>query len=173
MQFCKVINRLMLLFAVIFLSSCARILPLDYSDYKGKDAAKIVVQNLKGNVGTIYLSEYAQTDKCYDMTSRYQLVSNFFTSKGMVLEHTVKPGGLMLLQQIITKDTYYTTYWTSFIPEAGKRYFISSGLGVTEIPEDKLILATASPEAILKQYGARKVKTWDVHQRCTHYFDYS
>ena len=39
------------------LTGCANVLPLDYKDYTGSDAATLYVLNHEGNVGTIYLGK--------------------------------------------------------------------------------------------------------------------
>ena len=36
-------------------TGCARVLPLDYDNYNGSDAATLYVLNRQGNIGTIYL----------------------------------------------------------------------------------------------------------------------
>ncbi|MGL3998565.1 hypothetical protein ACR3LR_01875 [Pantoea eucalypti] len=83
------------------------LLPLDYKNYEGKDAATVVAINPKGFVGTFYLSVYEKKGSCYDRTERYQLESNLIPSAGHVMTGKVKPGRLMTLQQLNTIKSDY------------------------------------------------------------------
>lgn len=49
------VMRIATFFTVIFLTGCSTLLPLNYTDYEGQDAATVVAINPEGFVGTFYL----------------------------------------------------------------------------------------------------------------------
>jgi hypothetical protein len=156
------------------LNACSRVLPLDYSNYQGSDAATLYVLNQSGNVGTIYLVSYKFTEKdgCYDMDDRYQLDSNFFESKGNVIVSKVKPGLKYSVSQIKNMGTSYGLTHvlnsdSSIIPEAGKYYYIASGNRAVEVPADFVPDATVSQDQIVNQYKDKPVQFWNVKKICS------
>lgn len=162
------------LFIVIplgLLTACSSVLPLDYKNYNGADAATVYVQNKKGNIGTIYITKYryVDTDTCYEMVSRYELDSNILSADGNVIESKVEPSGFYAIEQIITHDSWISRLSASFIPEAGKHYFISSGYGVAEIPDSLQITISTNENEIFQQYGKDKVRGWAVNNKCKNF----
>lgn len=101
------VNKITALCSVIFLAGCSTLLPLDYTDYEGKDAATVVAINPEGFVGTFYLSVYEKKGTCYDRVERHQLESNLIPSAGRVMTGKVKPGRLMAFQQLNTIKSDY------------------------------------------------------------------
>lgn len=162
------------------LSACSRVLPLDYTNYQGSDAATLYVLNQSGNVGTIYLGSYKfnEKDACYDMVDRYELDSNVFASKGNVVVSKVKPGVQYSVSQIKNKGSSYRfssntivtnvlNSHSSIIPEAGKYYYIASGSMAVEVPANFAPNPAVSQDEVVNQYKDTPVKYWDVNKICS------
>ncbi|QMR41528.1 hypothetical protein [Klebsiella aerogenes] len=151
------------------LTGCAKVLPLDYDNYNGSDAATLYVLNREGNVGTIYLGSYIlnSKDNCYDMSDRYELDSNVFQSKGSIVKSKIKPDVLYSVSQIKNLGGFTQNTHSSFIPEAGKYYYISSGDKAVQVPADFIPNASANPDEIVKKYSNNQVKYWDIKKICS------
>lgn len=151
------------------LSACSRLLPLDYTNYQSSDAATIYVLNQKSNVGTIYLGSYKfnEKDACYDMVDRYQLESNFLESKGKVIVTRVKPGIQYSVSQIKNRGTYRIDSHSSFIPEAGKYYYIASGSKAVEVPASFIPDPNANEDNVVRQYEKTPIKFWNLKKLCS------
>lgn len=176
------VNKITALCSVIFLAGCSTLLPLDYTDYEGRDAATVVAINPEGFVGTFYLSVYEKKGTCYDRVERYQLESNLIPSAGRVMTGKVKPGRLMAFQQLNTiksdydqngkktrfPETYLLSQWVPFIPEPGKRYFINTQYGAREISSDYAITVNSDPEKIASDFKTLPQNNWDARNRCQH-----
>ncbi|MEA9393622.1 hypothetical protein SJI19_24415 [Acerihabitans sp. TG2] len=168
------------LFSVFLLAGCSALLPLDYRNYEGKDAATVVVKNPKGFVGTFYLSIYEKKGACFNRAERYELDSNFFPSEGRVLTGKVQPGRLMAFQQLnatgpwgdgtqkYNKAGYVESRWASFIPQPGKRYFLDSHYGVREIPADYAVTVYTEPAKLFSEFKTPVEPNWDATNRCHH-----
>jgi hypothetical protein len=164
------IKKIVLIFMLpLMLSSCSRLLPLDYTNYQGSDAATLYVLNQSGNIGTIYLGSYKfnQKDACYDMVDRYELDSNVFGSKGNVVVTKVKPGVQYSVSQIENKGSYLLNSHSSIIPEAGKYYYIASGSPAVEVPGNFIPSPTVNEDTIVSQYKHTPVKFWNVKKICS------
>lgn len=150
------------------LIGCARVLPLDYKNYNGSDAATLYVLNREGNVGTIYLGSYTlnSKDNCYDMSDRYELDSNFFQAKGNVVVSKIKPDVLYTVSQINNEGRFIRNSHSSFIPEAGKYYYIASGSKAVQVPADFVPDASVNSDEIVKNYARNQVRYWNVKKIC-------
>ena len=117
----KLNKTLLLAIISVGLTGCAKVLPLDYDNYTGKDAATLYVLNRAGNVGTIYLGSYTlnSKDNCYDMSDRYELDSNVFQAKGNIVVSKVKPDVLYSVSQLESSGQFIQSTHSSIIPEAG------------------------------------------------------
>lgn len=176
------IMRIAAFFPVIFLNGCSTLLPLNYTDYEGKDAATVVAINPEGFVGTFYLSVYEKKGTCYDRVDRHQLESNLIPSAGRVMTAKVKPGRLMAFQQLNTimsdydrqgkktrfPESYLLSQWVPFIPQAGKRYFIDTKYGAREISLDYAITVYSDPARIASDFKTLPRDNWDARNRCQH-----
>ncbi|MDH2067179.1 hypothetical protein [Pantoea sp. GD03673] len=176
------IMRISAFFLVIFLTGCSTLLPLNYTDYEGKDAATVVAINPQGFVGTFYLSVYEKKGTCYDRIDRYQLASNLIPSAGRVMTAKVKPGRLMAFQQLNTIESDYDQYgkktrfsqsyllsqWVPFIPQPGKRYFLDAKYGAREISADYAITVHSDPARIASTFKTPPRNNWDARNRCQH-----
>lgn len=153
----------------LVLSSCSRLLPLDYTNYQGSDAATLYVLNQSGNVGTIYLGSYKfnEKDACYDMVDRYELDSNVFGSKGNVVVTKVKPGVQYSVSQINNKGSFLLNSHSSIIPEAGKYYYIASGSLAVEVPANFVPDPAVNQDTVVSQYRDTPVKFWNVKKICS------
>lgn len=175
-------KRIVLICPAIILVGCSTLLPLDYKNYEGKDAATVVAINPKGFVGTFYLSVYEKKGSCYDRTERYQLESNLIPSAGHVMTGKVKPGRLMALQQLNTiksdydekgkktkhQETYLLSQWVPFIPQPRKHYFIDTEYGVREISSDYVITVNSDRAKIASDFIKNPQYNWDARNRCQH-----
>lgn len=150
------------------LTGCARVLPLDYKNYNGNDAATLYVLNSQGNVGTIYLVSYMlnNKDNCYEMADRYELDSNVFQAKGNVVTAKIKPGVMYSVSQIKNKGEFIWYYDSSLIPEAGKYYYINSGSKAVQVPADFVPDASVNPDIIVQRYNKNPVRYWNVKNIC-------
>ena len=150
------------------LTGCARVLPLDYNNYNGSDAATLYVLNREGNVGTIYLGSYTfnNNDNCYDMSDRYELDSNVFQAKGNIVISKIKPGVLYSVSQIKNEGKFLQNSHSSLIPEAGKYYYIASGSRAVQVPVDFVPDASVNSDEIVKNYGNNQVSYWNVKKIC-------
>lgn len=157
--------------SLILLTACSSVLPLDYKNYEGSDAATIYIQNKKGNIGTIYITKYRyiEADACYEMDLRYELDSNILAANGNVIESKVAPNGFYAIEQIQTKETHIWNLSSSFIPDAGKYYFISPGTGVAEIPDNLKISTSTNEDEFFQKYGKNKVKGWVLKSKCKNF----
>lgn len=153
-------------------TGCARVLPLDYDNYNGSDAATLYVLNRQGNIGTIYLGSYVlnSKDDCFEMADRYELDPNVFKSKGNVVVSKVKPGALYSVSQLKNLGSFISSTHSSLIPEAGKYYYISSGSHAVQVPADFVPDASVSSEEVVKQYSNNPVKYWNVKKICSRPF---
>ncbi|MBP2170780.1 hypothetical protein J2125_003972 [Erwinia toletana] len=173
-------HRLTALFTVILLTGCSTLLPLDYRDYEGKDAATVVIKNPKGFVGTFYLSIYEKKGACFDRAERYELDSNILPSEGRVLTGKVQPGRLMAFQRLTTtgslgdgtqeynREGYIESRWVSFIPQPGKHYFLDPYYGVREIPSDYTVTVYTEPAKLFSEFKTPVEPNWDATNRCKH-----
>ncbi|WRH23317.1 hypothetical protein GC090_21910 (plasmid) [Pantoea sp. JZ29] len=154
------------------LNGCAKVLPLNYTNYEGIDAATLYVLNSQGNVGTIYLAsyDYNNKDSCYDMSDRYELDSNFFKAKGSVITARIKPGVFYSVSQIRNDGRFIENTDSSVIPEAGKSYYVSSGSRAVQVPDSFRPDASESPDEVVKVYGNNKVTYWNVKKICSRPF---
>ncbi|HAG2284879.1 TPA: hypothetical protein G8W61_005279 [Salmonella enterica] len=160
------------------LTTCSHYLPLNYTNYKGSDAATLYVLNRAGNVGTIYLGSYKFNKKaaCYNMVDRYELDSNIFPSKGNVIVSKVKPGIQYSVSQIKNEGSsrqgglliaHVYNNNTSIITEAGKYYYIVPGNHAVEVSPDFVPTPWISWDRIKSQYKDTSVKSWDDKKICT------
>ncbi|MCG7781912.1 hypothetical protein [Lelliottia amnigena] len=165
----KIKNIVLAAIIPLALSACSRLLPLDYTNYQGSDAATIYTLNQQGNVGTIYLGSYKfnEKDACYDMVDRYQLESNFLESTGKVIVSRVKPGAQYSVSQIKNRGSYLIDSDSSFIPEAGKYYYIASGSKIVEVPANFIPDPNVSEDSVVKHYEKTPVKFWNLKKRCS------
>lgn len=155
------------------LTGCANVLPLDYKDYTGSDAATLYVLNKEGNVGTIYLGSYTfnSQSNCYDMSDRYELDSNVFQAKGNIIVSKIKPNVLYSVSQIKNEGGgYIRNSHSSFIPQAGKYYYIASGSKAIQVPADFIPDASVNSDDIIKNNAKNPVKYWNVKNICTRPF---
>ncbi|MCW8110182.1 hypothetical protein [Yersinia intermedia] len=155
------------------LTGCANVLPLDYKDYTGSDAATLYVLNREGNVGTIYLGSYTfnSQNNCYDMSDRYELDSNIFQAKGNVVVSKIKPNILYSVSQIKNKGGgYILNAHSSLIPEAGKYYYIASGSQAIQVPANFTPDASVNSDDVIKDHAKNPVKYWNVKNICTRPF---
>ena len=154
------------------MTGCAKVLPLNYTNYNKIDAATLYVLNSKGNVGTIYLASYIYNvkDNCYDMSDRYELDSNIFQAKGNVITAKVKPGTFYSISQIRNDGRFIETTESSVIPEAGKYYYVSSGSSTVQVPSSFEPNASVNPDDIAKNYKDNKVEYWNVKNICSRPF---
>ena len=150
----KIKNIVLAAIIPLALSACSRLLPLDYTNYQGSDAATIYTLNQQGNVGTIYLG-------------RYQLESNFLESTGKVIVSRVKPGAQYSVSQIKNRGSYLIDSDSSFIPEAGKYYYIASGSKIVEVPASFIPDPNVSEDSVVKHYEKTPVKFWNLKKRCS------
>lgn len=166
-------NRILTLLIIsVGLTGCARVLPLDYDNYNGSDAATLYVLNREGNVGTIYLGSYTlnSKDNCYDMSDRYELDSNVFQAKGNIVISKVKPDVLYSVSQLKNSGRFIQSTHSSLIPEAGKYYYIASGSKVVQVPADFVPDASVNSDEIVKNYGNNQVRYWNVKKICSRPF---
>ncbi|QRG77791.1 hypothetical protein [Citrobacter sp. R56] len=163
---------LTLLIISVGLTGCARVLPLDYDNYNGSDAATLYVLNREGNVGTIYLGSYTlnSKDNCYDMSDRYELDSNVFQAKGNIVISKVKPDVLYSVSQLKNSGRFIQSTHSSLIPEAGKYYYIASGSKVVQVPADFVPDTSVNSDEIVKNYGNNQVRYWNVKKICSRPF---
>lgn len=168
----KLIKLVVIIMVSTGLVSCAKVLPLNYKNYDGGDAATLYVLNRQGNVGTIYLASYTYNakDSCYDMSDRYELVSNFFQAKGAILVSKVKPGVHYSISQMINFGEVIQKSNTSLIPESGKSYYISSGSSAVQIPASFVPNTSENPDEIIRKYDKDEIKYWNVKNICVRHF---
>ena len=167
----------------LFLAGCPILLPLDYTNYEGQDAATVYVQDPQDFVGTFYLSVYEKKGGCFDRTERFELGSNILPSEGQLMSAKVKPGRLMALQQLYhsgsqwalidgkmtyNRDGFTESRWVSFIPEPGKRYFLDPVLGAREIPSDYQVTVHTKPSVVFSDFKTPLKLNWDAKNRCQH-----
>ncbi|ALR78852.1 hypothetical protein [[Enterobacter] lignolyticus] len=168
----KLNNPLILAIISVGLTGCAKVLPLDYVNYNGSDAATLYVLNREGNVGTIYLGSYTLNSKenCYDMSDRYELDSNIFQSKGNIVKSKIKPDVLYSVSQIKNLGGFIQYTHSALIPEAGRHYYIASGNKAVQVPGDFNPDASTNPDEIVKKYSNNQVKYWNVKKICSRPF---
>ncbi|MDW8847260.1 hypothetical protein SD961_15410 [Erwinia sp. MMLR14_017] len=165
----KLIKTAILFVVSAGIAGCAQVLPLDYKNYSGSDAATLYVLNSQGNVGTIYLGSYTYDSKysCYDMSDRHELDSNVFQAKGNIVVVKIKPGVTYAVSQIINGGEFIKSSYSSLIPDAGKYYYISSGSKAVQVPADFVPGASANPDNVVKNYEKNEVKYWNVKKICS------
>lgn len=168
----KLNKTLILAMISIGLTGCAKVLPLDYDNYNGSDAATLYVLNREGNVGTIYLGSYTlnSKDNCYDMSDRYELDSNVFQAKGNIIVSKVKPDVLYSVSQINSSGRFIQSTNSSLIPEAGKYYYIVSGNKAVQVPSDFVPDASVNSDEIVNKYSNNPVRYWNVKKICSRPF---
>jgi len=168
----KLNKTLILAMILIGLTGCAKVLPLDYDNYNGSDAATLYVLNREGNVGTIYLGSYTMNskDNCYDMSDRYELDSNVFQAKGNIIVSKVKPDVLYSVSQINSSGRFIQSTNSSLIPEAGKYYYIVSGNKAVQVPSDFVPDASVNSDEIVNKYSNNPVRYWNVKKICSRPF---
>ncbi len=166
-------NKILILGVILIgLTGCAKVLPLDYDNYNGSDAATLYVLNRQGNVGTIYLGSYTwnSKDNCYDMSDRYELDSNVFQAKGNIVISKVKPDVLYSVSQLESSGHFVQSTHSSLIPEAGKYYYVASGTKAVEVPADFVPDASINSDEVVKKYGMNPVRYWNVKKICSRPF---
>lgn len=170
------------LIPAVFLSGCSALLPRDYTNYTGQDAATVFAQDPKGFVGTFYLSVYEKKGTCFDRIERYELGSNVLPSEGRLMTAKVRPGQLMALQQLYStgkvavvegkikynKDGFVASRWVAFIPEPGKRYFLDPALGAREIPSSYSVTADTQAARVFSDFTTPLKLNWDPKNLCQH-----
>lgn len=157
--------------SALLLSGCSNILPLDYSQYEGSDAATIYARNYEGSVGTIYITtyKYVDTDACFDMDTRYELDSNVFAASGNVIKAKIKPGNFYAYEQTRNYGRYIADSRLSFIPEPGKTYYIMQNERIFEIPDSEVISMNTDEQKLFNQYGKNLVKGWPAKNKCKNF----
>lgn len=182
MPFSRHVRALIALAPAAFLAGCSALLPLDYTNYEGQDAATVYAQDPQDFVGTFYLSVYEKKETCFDRTERYELGSDVLPSEGRLMSARVRPGRLMALQQLYSagklavvegkmeynKDGFTESRWVAFIPEPGKRYFLDPALGVREIPSGYPVTADTKPARVFSDFKTPLTLNWDPKIRCQH-----
>lgn len=176
------LSRLVAFIPASLLAGCSALLPLDYKDYSGADAATLVVQEYKGHVGTLYVAFYEKKGDCYDRVERYELDSSVLGADGSVITRKVPPNRLVAFQQLTgggpnavvagqylyNPSGYVITQWVSLIPKPGKRYFLAPRYGAREIPESYTITPKTNPANVFTEFQTVPEPSWDVNKRCTH-----
>ncbi|MXP55348.1 MULTISPECIES: hypothetical protein [unclassified Pantoea] len=178
----KVLPLAAMIISVPTLSGCSALLPLNYKDYSGKDAATLVVQHRKGEIGTLYVSFYEKKGACYDRTERYELDSSVFGAEGSVISRKIPPGKLVAFQQIhgggkfakidgdmkYNHDGYTEIQWIPLIPQPGKRYYVALNYGAREIPANYSITVNTDPSKVFNEFKDELKPNWDANLRCPH-----
>lgn len=168
--------------SALVLSGCSALLPLDYKDYAGPDAATLVVQHKKGSVGTLYVAFYEKKGACYDRVQRYELDSSVFGAEGSVISRKIPPGKLVAFQQIYAignlamidgemkynREGYSGIQWIPLIPQPGKRYYVALNYGAREIPASYSITVNTDPGKVFTEFKNELKPNWDAKQRCRH-----
>ncbi|WP_277976077.1 hypothetical protein [Pantoea endophytica] len=164
--------------SALLLSGCSALLPLNYKDYSGSDAATLVIQQREEQSGMLYVSFYEKKGDCYDRMERFQLSPDMWDMSKKVITHKIPPGKLIAVQQLysageskLTMDTF-TTYegvqWIPIISQPGKRYYFAVNYGVREIPADYTITAETDPRVVFSKFKQEPQPNWDAHKICQH-----
>lgn len=170
--------KLVLPLAALMLSGCSALLPMNYKDYPGPDAATLVIQQREDQRGMLYVSFYEKKGDCYDRMERYQLNPDMWDMNKKLITHKLPPGKLIAVQQIYSAAparftmTTYTTYtgiqWIPVISQPGKRYYFAVNYGVREIPADYAITSDTDPRKVFSEFKQIPQPNWDAGKRCQH-----
>ncbi|RPD97861.1 hypothetical protein BBB56_16840 [Candidatus Pantoea deserta] len=168
--------------SALMLSGCSTVLPLDYKNYTGPNAATLVVQHKKGEGGLFYLAFYEKKGECYDRIERYELNFSASATKGSVISYQIAPGKFVVVEQshgignfakIEGKFVYHSagyseTQWIPFITQPGKRYFVARDYGVRVIPANYSITPDTNPAKVFRDFPQQQEPNWNANQRCPH-----
>lgn len=164
--------------SVLVTSGCSALLPLNYKDYQGPDAATLVMQQRDAQPGMLYLLFYEKKGDCYDRMARYQLSPDMWDMSKKLITHKIPPGKLIAVQQLYNAGeakltmTSYTTMqgvqWIPVISQPGKRYYFAVNYGVREIPADYVITSDTDPRNVFSEFKQIPQPNWDAHKRCEH-----
>lgn len=168
--------------AAFVLTGCSALLPMNYKDYPGTDAATLVVQHRQGEVGTLYVSFYEKKGTCYDRVDRYELDSSALGAEGSVISRKIPPGKLVAFQQIraighfatidgkmqYDRDGFSEIQWIPLIAQPNKRYYVALNYGVRVIPATYMIKENTNPQEVFSEFRDEVKPTWDANKRCPH-----
>ena len=166
-----------LLTSTLLLSGCSALLPLNYKDYAGHDAASLVVQQREAQPGMLYISFYEKKGDCYDRMERYQLSPDMWDMSKKLITHKIQPGRLIAVQQLYnagdkqvlgSRINYNGTQWIPIISQPGKRYYFAVNYGVREVPTDYPIDADTTPAKVFSEFNQIPQPNWDAHKICKH-----
>lgn len=164
--------------STLVLSGCSALLPLNYKDYSGSDAATLIIQQREEQRGMLYVSFYEKKGDCYDRIQRYQLSPYMWDMSKKLITHKMPPGKLIAVQQLYSAGesrltlTSYTTLegiqWIPLMSQPGKRYYFAVNYGVREIPADYAITSDTDPRKVFSEFKQEPQPNWDAHKRCQH-----
>lgn len=169
---------LVALTSVLLLSGCSTLLPLNYKNYTGPDAATLVTQQREDMRGMLYISFYEKKGDCFDLMERYQLSPDMMDMGKKLITQKIPPGKFIAIQKLysagqpVLTTTSYTTYtgiqWIPLIAQPGKRYYVAANYGVREIPSDYPITADTDPSKVFGEFKQKLQPNWDANKRCQH-----
>jgi len=169
--------------SALMLSGCSTVLPLDYKNYTGSDAATLVVQHKKGEGGLFYMAFFEKKGECYNRIDRYELNYSASVSEGSVISYRIPPGKIVGIEQIRSignfakidgKFVYHSAgyteiQWIPFITQPGKRYFVTWDYGVRVIPAAYTITSDTNPQKVFSEFTQKPEPNWNANQRCKHF----
>ena len=166
--------------SALALSGCSTLLPREYKDYNGSDAASLVVQQQDKTAGLLYLDYYEKKGDCFEKTEAYKVNPNVLNTGDRVFIFRIPPGKFFAIEESykVRKQPFPLAPYGNvlvikrfpFVSQSGKRYYFVVDHPVREIPNDYPVTSNTRPDKVISEFPQMPQLNWDVTKRCQHIF---